>query len=181
MVMETVRETGDKGASVSGDFDGVTRAQALAALLAKYEAEETRPAVKWDLAKQLRRVAVLFGTVAAVALLFVDVAAQGRPAGTMTSSRPALSPAEAAAIMARVDSTANWTNRRACADCDGPRVASTGARGPSLGPWDFPLESPRRRLDGTLVTDPPADAWYVPQFVVAPFAPSCGLPAGGRK
>jgi hypothetical protein len=186
MITETVRESCDRGAPVTGDFDGVTRAQALAALLAKAEAEETRPAVKLDLGRQLRRLVTMFGLAAAIVLAFAAAAAA--QAGKMTSSRPPLSPAEAAAIMARVDSTANWTNRRVCTDCDGPRVASTGSRGPSSGPWDFPPETPRRRLDGTLLTDPPADAWYYPQVVVQPFVPfgfgsSCSPTAapGGRK
>ena len=30
--------------------------------------------------------------------------------------------AEALAILARMDSTSNWTNRFTCRDCDGPRV-----------------------------------------------------------
>ena len=31
-------------------------------------------------------------------------------------------PAEALAILARMDSSSNWTNRFHCSDCDGPRV-----------------------------------------------------------
>ena len=31
-------------------------------------------------------------------------------------------PAEALAILARMDSPSNWTNRFHCSDCDGPRV-----------------------------------------------------------
>ena len=89
----------------------------------------------------------------------------------LVSSAPPLPPAQAAAIMARVDSVANWTNRRLCVDCDGPRFASTGSRGPSAGPWEFPPPSPPRRLDGTLLTDPPA---YWPPTVINVLPPWVG-------
>jgi len=57
----------------------------------------------------------------------------------ITSSTPPLPPAEAAAVLARLDSPANRTNVFVCIDCDGPRSASTGSR-PGDGPFGpFPI------------------------------------------
>jgi hypothetical protein len=40
----------------------------------------------------------------------------------IVNSAPKIPPAEALAILARMDSPSNWTNRFICNDCDGPRV-----------------------------------------------------------
>lgn len=49
----------------------------------------------------------------------------------------------------------------------GPSVFSTNTKGPTLGPWEFPAERPARRLDGTLLSDPPTVLglpwWYYVQ------------------
>ena len=55
------------------------------------------------------------------------------------SAAPPLSPADAAAVLARLDSTSNWTNRFTCGDCDGPRVTLAPYR-PGEGPFGpFPV------------------------------------------
>jgi len=51
----------------------------------------------------------------------------------------------------------------------GPTVIWTSTTGPTQGPWARAPLSPRRRLDGTLLTDPPADAWSQPSILVVPF------------
>lgn len=64
-------------------------------------------------------------------------------------SGPRLTPAEAAAVLARMDSTTNRTHVFVCMDCDGPRYA-VAPNWPLFQP--FP---PPRRLDGTLLSQPP--------------------------
>ena len=55
------------------------------------------------------------------------------------SAAPPLSAADAAAVLARLDSASNWTNRVACRDCDGPRVTIVPYR-PGDGPFGaFPI------------------------------------------
>jgi hypothetical protein len=61
---------------------------------------------------------------------------------------PQLTPAEAAAILA----PHQYVAPPVCTRCDGPYFASTGAK----GPLDWPEPAPARRLDGSLLTDPPA-------------------------
>jgi hypothetical protein len=52
-------------------------------------------------------------------------------------------------------------------DFKGPMVASTHAKTTAeSGPWDWPVERPARRLDGTLLSDPVQ--LYGPPFVYAP-------------
>jgi hypothetical protein len=51
-----------------------------------------------------------------------------------------------------------------CTRCDGPYFASTGAKTPYAGPWDWPEERPARRLDGTLVDSPPIVYGELPWF-----------------
>ncbi len=71
-------------------------------------------------------------------------------AAQVVSSSPPLAPAEAAAVLARLDTPANRTNVFVCGDCDGPRVIVIPSRlgeGP-FGPF------PRYRF-------PPPNCWSV--------------------
>ena len=55
----------------------------------------------------------------------------------IVSSSPRIPPEQALAILSRMDSPSNWTNRFTCTDCDGPRVtiiASRAEHGP-FGPF----------------------------------------------
>lgn len=85
--------------------------------------------------------------IAAVFVLFMATPAFAQ----ITWTGPKLTPAEAAHIMARVDSPANRTN--VCLECKarGPVYVTTSARTPAPGPWEFPKPAPPRRLDGTLI------------------------------
>ena len=57
----------------------------------------------------------------------------------IVNSAPRIPPAEALAILARMDSTSNWTNRFNCSDCDGPRVTIVPYH-PGDGPFGrFPV------------------------------------------
>lgn len=57
----------------------------------------------------------------------------------IVNSAPKIPPAEALAILARMDSTSNWTNRFNCNDCDGPRVTIVPYH-PGDGPFGrFPV------------------------------------------
>ena len=57
----------------------------------------------------------------------------------MTNSPSRIPTAEALAILARMDSTSNWTNRFNCRDCDGPRVTIVPYH-PDDGPFGrFPV------------------------------------------
>jgi hypothetical protein len=49
----------------------------------------------------------------------------------------------------------------------GPTVVVIGS-GPTLGPWTMPPPVPARRLDGTLLTNPPIDYWSRPSFIFVP-------------
>ncbi len=50
---------------------------------------------------------------------------------TIITAGPTLSPTEAAAVLARLDSPANATQRFVCTDCDGPRVVVVRSAQPS--------------------------------------------------
>lgn len=68
-------------------------------------------------------------------------------ASQIVSSSPPLAPAEAAAVLARLDSPANRTHVVACADCDGPRVFVITSS-PTSGPFGaFPRFPPSRPLN----------------------------------
>ena len=57
----------------------------------------------------------------------------------IVNSAPKIPPAEALAILARMESTSNWTNRFTCNDCDGPRVTIVPYH-PGDGPFGrFPV------------------------------------------
>src|SRR5262245_18768864 len=57
----------------------------------------------------------------------------------VTNSAAKIPPAEALAILARMDSTSNWTNRFNCRDCDGPHVTIVPYH-PDEGPFGrFPV------------------------------------------
>ena len=59
---------------------------------------------------------------------------------TIISSSPRPSPEQALAILARLDSPSNWTNRFSCSDCDGPRVTIVPYRA-GEGPFGpFPVD-----------------------------------------
>ena len=76
-------------------------------------------------------------------------------AAQIVMAAPPLPPAEAAEILAGVDSPANMTGRFVCTDCDGPHVVLVPSE-PGAGPFGrFPPFRPRRRLDGTLLSQPP--------------------------
>lgn len=98
--------------------------------------------------------AYAYGAILA-ALVLTDACpahAQGRI--VVSSSQPALSPADAVAVLTGGPGLANRTYAPDPWLPAGPLVASTGAQGPSLGPWDFPQPTPARRLDGTLLSEP---------------------------
>ena len=64
----------------------------------------------------------------------------------IVSSSPPLAPAEAAQVLARLDSPANRTHVVACGDCDGPRVVVIPSS-PTSGPFGaFPTFPPSRPL-----------------------------------
>jgi hypothetical protein len=74
------------------------------------------------------------------------------------SQTPPVTAAEAAAILKPHEYVYIETN-------DGPNWFSSLQEEPTPGPWQFPTPAPARRLDGTLISDPPA--LYGPQ--IAPF------------
>jgi len=87
---------------------------------------------------------------------------------SITSSAPPLTPAEAAAIVSRLE---HLPPPVICSGCDGPKIFIIGSR-PGASSWlDFPPESPRRRLDGTLLTDPPATYGWSPSVLFVPAYP----------
>jgi hypothetical protein len=63
---------------------------------------------------------------------------------------PMLTPAQAAAILIPGQYVAPPT----CTRCDGPYIATTGAKAPTAGPWDWPTQTLSRRLDGTPIYMP---------------------------
>lgn len=156
--VDTVRE-GDGSSMTAGSSlpAGVSRASALKQLLDKHEEPDpTRdvPAHRFW-ARYGRRIVktAMFGGFA-IALFASSARADDRAE-------------RAAAIMRNLDSTANYDKHPACTDCDGPRVFVINST-PGASSWmTFPPESPRRRLDGTLLTDPPTvyggyNAWFHP-------------------
>lgn len=161
-VNHTLRESTEHAPRPSGEFDGQTRAASLRELLRKADDMER----KHEAARGRLDYAVLYllSKVFAAALAL-----------QIAVSAPPLRPAEAAAAMARLDSPANRTHAFAC-DCRGPVAASTGARAPSAGPWEFPPERPARRLDGTLLSDPPQAYGAVP--FLWPAVPFLSAPEG---
>ena len=101
-----------------------------------------------------------------VVLLLVAAPAFGQPkvyteADLGKPHTPQLTPAEAAAIMAPHQYMAPLI----CVQCDGPYFASTGSKGATSGPWEWPIPAPQRRLDGTLLTDPPALYGAYPSYL----------------
>jgi hypothetical protein len=79
------------------------------------------------------------------------------------STAPPLPPADAVAVLQSSHSPANVTGLHFYRDIEGPMVVFGGASGPSAGPWDWPGESPRLRLDGTPLSRPPDR--YGPDYV----------------
>ena len=60
----------------------------------------------------------------------------------ITNTAGKIPPAEALAILARMDSPSNWTNRFNCRDCDGPRATIVPYH-PDEGPFGrFPVYVP---------------------------------------
>lgn len=114
-------------------------------------------------------------------LLPHPAAAQG-----ITWTGPRLTPAEAAAVLANCGSCLSNVAARPALP-EGPRVVVVGSRPGALGWLDFPPERPARRLDGTLLSDPPAVYGLPPWYgitVVAPHAPHSSTPResnGGRN
>jgi hypothetical protein len=80
------------------------------------------------------------------------------------------SPEQAVQILLASRSDRHATARICDSPCE-PRAVSTGATSPTLGPWSFPPSAPPRRLDGSLLSDPPAHwpillpGWWVPLHV----------------
>jgi hypothetical protein len=73
----------------------------------------------------------------------------------IVSSAPKIPPAEALAILARMDSPSNWTNRFICRDCDGPHVTVVPYH-PDDGPFGrFPVY-----LMPPLATSSYYGSWY---------------------
>lgn len=60
----------------------------------------------------------------------------------------------------------------------GPRVSSTGATGPTLGPWDWPAPRPAVRLDGTPLSQPPT-VYGIPNMWLG--VPLWATPGGCQK
>lgn len=98
-----------------------------------------------------------------VVLLLVAAPAFGQPKVYTEADlgKPQLTPTEAAAILAPHQYVAPPT----CTRCDGPYFASTGSKGATSGPWDWPEPMPARRLDGTLLMDPPAVYGAYPSYL----------------
>ena len=77
----------------------------------------------------------------------------------ITTSAPPLSAAEAAALLARLDSPANRTHVFVCTDCDGPRIAVAPYR-PGDGPFGpFPPYSFRALNSWKHLSRVPRSAW----------------------
>lgn len=85
--------------------------------------------------------------------------------------------AEAIRILTESPGLSNRTNPPAPVPEGGPRVSSTGAAGPTLGPWAWPEPSEPRRLDGTPLWQPPTVYGQLPFWLFgAPFwsmVPTC--------
>lgn len=85
--------------------------------------------------------------------------------------------AEAIRILEQSPGLSNRTHPPAPVPEGGPRVSSTGATGPTLGPWAFPAQPEPRRLDGSPFWLPPAVYGQIPfSFFEVPFwsmAPPC--------
>jgi hypothetical protein len=169
-----IRESGSSDLNrvrPAGDFDGTSRRQAMKDLLAKHDTSEAERRVADALeqnpahafwTKRLRQV---------LGFAFAFLALSNSAGAQIRSSAPRLTPQEAADVLRRLDTPANITLHPPCSDCDGPKVfvlAST----PGAASWlTFPPESPRRRLDGTLLSDPPTVYGFNPFFVPVLTAP----------
>ena len=77
----------------------------------------------------------------------------------------ALSPAQAAEILRQSPGLSNHTNRPPPVERREPQTARTGSTKPTLGPWEFPADRPRRNLDGTLTDDPRRVIVAVPRVI----------------
>jgi hypothetical protein len=154
-----IRESGSSNLNrprPAGDFDGSTRVQAMRDLLAKHEEpkedELDRHPVHRFWAKRARRVLGL-----AVFVLLVrngdahacTITAKHNEPATVTDCNVRPSPAEAAAIVSRLEHPVT------CERCDGPYIYIINSTPGALSWLTFPPESPRRRLDGTLLTQRP--------------------------
>lgn len=79
----------------------------------------------------------------------------------IVTSAPKPSAEQALAILARMDSPSNWTNRFTCGDCDGPRVTIAPYRagdGP-FGPFPH-YEMPPLYFGSFYQTPVYQSAWY---------------------
>ncbi len=75
--------------------------------------------------------------------------------------RKVLSPAEAAAMLAPYQHVpVHEVKTRTADEIIAGALSHVVDRGPTLSPWEFPAEAPRRRLDGTLMSDPPEQYYY---------------------
>lgn len=87
--------------------------------------------------------------------------------GHITMDGPRPSVAEAARILAQAPSIANRTY--ALSLPPGPRAVVIPSS-PTAGPFgEFRPFSPPRRLDGTLLTDPPAEGYPILAFPITPW------------
>jgi hypothetical protein len=107
-----------------------------------------------------------------VALIVVAFGAAAPVSAQIRSTAPPLAPADAVAVLQSSHSPADVTHAFFYRE-PGPRWFVTGASGPTAGPWDWPPESPRLRLDGTPLSQPPDR--YGPDFL---FLPSFGASRG---
>ena len=90
----------------------------------------------------------------------------------IVNAAPKIPPAEALAILARMDSPSNWTNRFICSDCDGPHVTVMPYH-PDDGPFGrFPVyELP------PIATGSYYGSWYHgSSYYSAPFMPYYAAP-----
>jgi hypothetical protein len=118
-VIHTVRETGELRPDPTGDFDGLTRRDALTQLLRAHQEEcksdeergEPRPPIA-------RRVMLVLG-------LTFQLAVATRATVTIESSGPKLTPAAAVAVLRSSHSDRDLTNYVAPVEDDGPRVYVT--------------------------------------------------------
>jgi hypothetical protein len=114
-------------------------------------------------------------------LILAFVIATGLPAHAqiIRSTAPPLAPADAVAVLQSSHSPANVTGLHFYRDVDGPRVAISGLSSPTPGPWNWPAESPRLRLDGTPLSQPPDR--YGPDFLFLPSFGSFGSSRGHSR
>lgn len=135
--------------------------------------------------KAYHELDLAFRVATAGLVILLVLAACAQPASAqITWSGPPLSPAEAADVLRRAPGLANLTGVGTYRPPDGPTFGTTGSRGPTAGPWDWPAPTAPRRLDGSPTWQPPA-VYGLPygdwMYRFGPFARSEGTAKGGRS